>query len=99
MMTYTEQTTVLLAMVHERQQTPNPLTLREAAKRLRMTQKDVYTLAEDCGLTINVAIGIAGVGYSRSRLGDYTLEDGSDELEWIDQDWSEIVAGLQKGKQ
>jgi hypothetical protein len=97
-MTYTEKTTMLLALVHERQRTPNLLTLREAATRLHMTQKGAYTLAEDCGLTINVAIGIAGVGYSRSRLGDYTLEDGSDQLEWIDQDWGEIVAGL-KGKQ
>lgn len=66
----------LVAMTRDRQATGDLMTVREAARRLRLSQADTAELAEDTsGMNVNVAVGIPGAGVSRTMAkGDWSLE-------------------------
>jgi len=65
----------LLAAVKRFQNVYEPLTVRQAAKNLRLRQSDVIDMADDLGLNVNVAVGIPGLGTSDELpQGQWTLE-------------------------
>ena len=60
--------------VRERQATGDLFTVREAARLVRRSIDTVLVLADDAGLTVNVAVGVNG-GYGEiTRRGDWTME-------------------------
>ena len=67
----------LVRIVRSLQDTESgPPTVRYLARRLHITQQAVLEHCEDLSLCVNVAIGIAGVGYARHKnIGDYSIED------------------------
>lgn len=65
----------LVKFVEARQENPaGMLTLREAAKLLRITQGVVEVLAEDAELIINIGISTGNGHGTFDTVGDYQLE-------------------------
>ena len=58
--------------VAEAQQTGNPITIRELAKKLGLTQGKTIDLCESEGM--NIAVGTGGGGIGRLSPGNYTVE-------------------------
>lgn len=67
-------TNTLLSLIRDRQKTSTLITVAEAAKELKTTQKNVVQTAEDNGININVAIG-TNDGYANLPKGEWSLED------------------------
>jgi len=66
----------ILKIVHQHQKTPDLVSIRDLAKKLKMKQRDVLEAAQDLELNVNVGFGVVGGGtYKHERIGDYTLED------------------------
>jgi hypothetical protein len=64
----------LLSLIRDRQKTSTLITVAEAARELKTTQKNVIQTAADNDININVGIGGSG-GYANLRQKDWTLED------------------------
>ena len=58
----------------QRQSTPNLLTIREAAKKLRAKQSKILELAEDLGYCVNVGLRVGSGIWTHENIGDYELE-------------------------
>lgn len=68
----------ILNKVREYQETPDLITIRELAKKSKLSQKKILQICEDMDLCINVAIGVFGCGsgiYEHDNIGDYSIED------------------------
>jgi len=66
----------LTDIVRERQD--DPISIRELAKKLRMSQKAVLQACEDEDLNINIGFMTTGInpGYGEfDSIGDFTIED------------------------
>lgn len=61
--------------VRKRQKDGALLSVRSAAKLLRIPQSEVLELAGDLELNVNVAMGSGNWIYEIEQKGDYTLED------------------------
>lgn len=68
----------MVALIRQRQD--GPITIRELAKELKITQKEIYEECESADLTLNVATGIKGFGYALLAKGNCTVEDLSFDI-------------------
>jgi hypothetical protein len=64
----------LLKKVLERQETPDFLTVREAAKSFRAKHQEIIDLADDLGLNVNVGIRSGAGMYIYEQIGDCSIE-------------------------
>lgn len=57
-----------------RQETPNLLSVREAAKIFRSPQQKILDLAEDLSFCVNIGLRVGGGIWTHENIGDYELE-------------------------
>lgn len=57
-----------------RQETPDLLTVREAARKFRVRQSKILEIAEDLDYCVNVGLRVGNGIWKHENIGDYELE-------------------------
>jgi len=73
--TYLDRLDKLRTLVRQRQAADNLLTMREAALTLHCTLAEVWKMAEDANLNVNIGGQVGSKAFVNKNQGDNTLED------------------------